>query len=266
MLPKSGLIAAIAIWTLVACAGMPANALAFEVASTSPFSYDLQRPVTRSLNELDARKSRDENTDAFGSTIIPVGRVAALSQWAKAEGSATLRDCAGATCTTPTGAKFRDAIIAARGMTPLAALSFVNTTVNRAVTYRAEKSDHWASVGETALSGRGDCEDYAIAKRALLIEAGFDDANLQFVVLKDIRRGLQHAVLIAHVDGVRYVLDNLSDTIAKDTLYRNYRPIASIIGGREYLHGFARTARIQTAVIPATLRPAFEVEAHWLSL
>lgn len=246
----------------------PQGALAFDVAVLSSSLPTVQSPTSRAPVDR-TMPGLDANGGAFGSTIIPVGTIAALSQWTSAARINAESDCGGTTCATPTGAQFVSAVAAARHLSALKAMLVINSSVNRAVTYRGDQNDHWASVTETVASGQGDCEDYAIAKRALLIKAGFDAQSLQFVVLNDTRRGLQHAVLVVHLEDARYVLDNLSDVVARDAAYSSYRPIASIIGDREFLHGFARAPAVRTAenALPATmLRPAFEVDARWLSL
>jgi len=50
-------------------------------------------------------------------------------------------------------------------------IAFVNREINRRVAYRPDADaggDHWATPCETLARGRGDCEDFAIAKHFLL--------------------------------------------------------------------------------------------------
>jgi predicted transglutaminase-like cysteine proteinase len=55
--------------------------------------------------------------------------------------------------------------------------------------------------------GKGDCEDYALAKRKLLIAAGLPARALRLAVVK--WNGEGHAVLTVATDHGDYVLDNL---------------------------------------------------------
>lgn len=52
----------------------------------------------------------------------------------------------------------------ARGLSILQQVRFVNKGVNRAISYRQDKGDDWASASRIFQTGEGDCEDYAIAK------------------------------------------------------------------------------------------------------
>jgi len=60
-------------------------------------------------------------------------------------------------------------------------------------------------------TGRGDCEDFALLKKKLLIEAGVAASNLLMVVAKS--KGERHAMLILRLNDGDYVLDNLSPEI-----------------------------------------------------
>jgi predicted transglutaminase-like cysteine proteinase len=59
----------------------------------------------------------------------------------------------------------------------------------------------------------GDCEDYALAKRAALIRLGFPMAALRIAVVR-LPRGEGHAVLTVVTDRGDYVLDNESDAVS----------------------------------------------------
>ena len=89
----------------------------------------------------------------------------------------------------------------------------VNRTVNRSVTPVTDM-DHWGLVDrwDYPLDGRGDCEDYALQKRKLLIQAGVPRQALLMTVVKD-QTGEGHAVLTVKTDRGDYVLDNMVDTI-----------------------------------------------------
>lgn len=91
----------------------------------------------------------------------------------------------------------------------------INREVNRAIRHREDSAvygrpDQWA-LGE---AGVGDCEDYALAKRAALIQAGIPARALS-IALVETRRGESHAVLLIDTDKGALVLDNLSPWIRR---------------------------------------------------
>ncbi len=59
---------------------------------------------------------------------------------------------------------------------------------------------------------KGDCEDYALLKRRMLMQAGFPRSALLMTVVKD-AHGDGHSVLMARTSGGDYVLDNLADEV-----------------------------------------------------
>lgn len=56
---------------------------------------------------------------------------------------------------------------------------------------------------------RGDCEDFALEKRRMLVEHGVPAAALSIAIVKT-RLGEEHAVLVVSTDAGDYVLDNLA--------------------------------------------------------
>lgn len=188
--------------------------------------------VTASIAPLPALeapiKRATPNYNVFRSVVVPVGKLAAFNQWGRVQPASTLA----------APKKFLGLIAEARELSQVDALKLVNREVNRAIRYRSDKGDQWQTLAQSAARGTGDCEDYAIAKMQLLAELGFTPDQLQFIVLKDTRRQLYHAVLAVHVGGKRYILDNLSNTAASDDIFRTYKPIVSFVGGKSFVHGF----------------------------
>lgn len=70
-------------------------------------------------------------------------------------------------------------------------------------------------------AGAGDCEDYALLKRRMLIEAGFPRQALLLTVVKE-QNGDGHSVLTVRTSRGEYVLDNLSREVKPwtETPYR----------------------------------------------
>ncbi len=63
--------------------------------------------------------------------------------------------------------------------------------------------EHW----DYPMDGLGDCEDYALLKRRLLIEAGWPRSSVLMTVVRD-QNGDGHAVLTVTTDRGDFVLDN----------------------------------------------------------
>ena len=83
----------------------------------------------------------------------------------------------------------------------------LNRAVNAQIKPRQESKDIW-SVNVLA----GDCEDYALTKRAKLIRLGFAPGALR-IALTRTPRGIGHAVLVIRSTDGDLVLDNRTDRI-----------------------------------------------------
>ncbi len=87
----------------------------------------------------------------------------------------------------------------------------VNQWVNAHVEPETDM-DHWglADRWDYPLDGKGDCEDYALLKRKMLIDLGYPRQALLMTVVKDgDEEG--HAVLTVKTNKGEFVLDNLND-------------------------------------------------------
>lgn len=99
-----------------------------------------------------------------------------------------------------TAAKFRD-------------IEQVNRTVNTSVQAITDM-DHWGVVDQWdyPTDGKGDCEDFALQKRKLLIAEGFPQQALLMTVVRD-GEGEGHAILTIKTNRGEFVLDNLNDRV-----------------------------------------------------
>ena len=87
-------------------------------------------------------------------------------------------------------------------------LASVNQGVNSSMRPRRDGgTDRWSVGGRT-----GDCEDFALTKRARLIAAGWPSSALSMTVVRT-RSGEGHAVLSVHTSQGTLVLDNLSKSV-----------------------------------------------------
>jgi predicted transglutaminase-like cysteine proteinase len=93
----------------------------------------------------------------------------------------------------------------------LAKIQRVNAYVNGSITPVSDM-DHWGVVDQWDIptDGKGDCEDYALLKRKMLMEEGFPRQALLMTVVKD-ANGDGHAVLTVKTTKGEYILDNMND-------------------------------------------------------
>ncbi|PPD43168.1 MAG: transglutaminase [Methylocystis sp.] len=89
----------------------------------------------------------------------------------------------------------------------------VNALVNHSVEPVSD-SEHVGVIDswDYPSDGKGDCEDYALMKRRLLIDAGFARGALLLTVVKD-QHGDGHSVLMVRTSRGDFVLDNLNDEV-----------------------------------------------------
>lgn len=95
----------------------------------------------------------------------------------------------------------------------LRTLASVNRIVNRNVREATDPAhwgveEHW----DLPIDGSGDCEDYALEKRRLLIERGFPRSALAIAIAWTVERQ-GHSVLLVRTEGGDIVLDDGSDEV-----------------------------------------------------
>lgn len=83
--------------------------------------------------------------------------------------------------------------------------------------------DHWGVVEKWSYptDGYGDCEDYVLQKRKMLIDAGWPREALLVTVVRD-KKGEGHAVLTVKSDKGEFILDNQNEDVVAwtETGYR----------------------------------------------
>ena len=133
-------------------------------------------------------------------------------------------------CPSDAAIKFRDIVNKASGYEGRAKLIYINRAVNLAVKYTKDTEkhgipDHWAAPFDTLESGKGDCEDYAITKFALLraVHWPANDLRLVLVYIRSIRE--YHAVEATHLGQDWLILDNARLGIFPDTRLPSYHPL-----------------------------------------
>ena len=98
----------------------------------------------------------------------------------------------------------------------------VNKRVNETVKPLSDL-EHWGVLERWSYpdDGYGDCEDYVLLKRRMLMQSGWPRQSLLITVVRD-KRGDGHAVLTVKTDRGEFVLDNQNEEVLlwSDTGYR----------------------------------------------
>ena len=136
-------------------------------------------------------------------------------------------------------------------------LDEANRAVNMAIRYASDfalhgEADRWTAPLATFAIGKGDCEDYAIAKFVALTEAGFPRDDLQLVLVRDRAVRQDHAVLAARLDGHWLILDSRRSDLMDDNDASSFTPLFAINhrGVQLFAAPFANGERIPlTAVL-----------------
>lgn len=180
--------------------------------------------------------------DVFGSVALRVARTPLDARWAQVK----------RTKLGGSAARFAKSLGRADAV---ARIEAVNRYVNHRVRYVADRRQNgrtgaWSTAGDTLKRGRGDCEDYAIAKLHMLRLAGIADRDLYLVIVKDLVRRSDHAVLVVRAAGRLLVLDNGIDKLLDSDAIDDYRPVLTFAAGGKWTHGY----RVQrTPVIMASI-------------
>ena len=168
--------------------------------------------------------------DVFGTVALRIGHTPLDARWKRVEHSPVVG----------TAARFAEG---QRGKKAVERLEAVNWYVTKRVRFVDDsvalgRPDVWSAANDTLSRGRGDCEDYAIAKLAMLRRAGFSDRNLYLVILRDTVRRADHAVLVVRASGHMYVLDNGTDELLDSESVQDYRPIFTFAANGVWTHGY----------------------------
>ena len=114
-----------------------------------------------------------------------------------------------------------------------AQLEEANQGVNAAIRYVSDLAqfgelDRWSAALSTFATGKGDCEDYAIAKYVALGEAGFPKEDMRLLLVRDRSVRQDHSVLAARLDGRWMILDNRWSELKEDSAKLNFAPLFAI--------------------------------------
>ena len=117
-------------------------------------------------------------------------------------------------------------------------LELVNKRINAAIEYVTDQeqwhvADRWSPPLSEAAdgsfeTGKGDCEDFAIAKFIALREAGTPEADLRVLIVRDRSAGDFHAVLGVRLGGNWMLLDNRFSRLVESTSATYFQPLFAV--------------------------------------
>jgi len=136
------------------------------------------------------------------------------------------------TC-TPAARRFLKIVEAVKAQTGRNRIAEANRDINAVVRYVTDYAqfgelDRWTTPLQTLASGRGDCEDYAIAKYAVLHRAGFAEQDMRLVLVHDRAVRADHAVLAVRHEGKWLILDNRHSVLNEDGEQRQFTPLFAL--------------------------------------
>jgi len=134
---------------------------------------------------------------------------------------------------------WKDDLTALKGKPLYEMANDVNNLMNK-IRYIGDKknwgrSDYWETPIEF-LSYGGDCEDFAIAKYVSLRALGVPDKAMRIAVVKDLEKGIPHAILIVYTEQGPMVLDNQIKQMTSANRINHYKPIFTINRSAWWLH------------------------------
>lgn len=140
---------------------------------------------------------------------------------------------AGTRCTNVVAQKYLALIEESRRLPERARIAQINRVINATIRYTSDEEqfgqpDVWTAPLATLSSGRGDCEDYAIAKYVALRDAGFAAEDLRLLIVHDRNARQDHAVTGVRQGGQWLMLDNRHDILLEQKDARHFIPLFAL--------------------------------------
>jgi predicted transglutaminase-like cysteine proteinase len=202
--------------------------------------------------------------EPFGLKAVPLMHGALLAKWSgvaaeiRAENDilASCRDRSGP-C-PPAAQRFLAVIDSGRAHDGRARIGIINRAVNLAIRPTSDLAqwgvpDRWSAPLATFTTGRGDCEDYAIAKYVALRAAGVAEDDMRLVIIRDLAAEEDHAVLVVRFEARWIVLDNRWLTLVEDREMRRVVPL--FVLAHDGVKEFAPTAIANLRPVTAPAEP-----------
>lgn len=164
---------------------------------------------------------------------------------------------------TPAARQYLAIVDEARKREGRARIEVVNRSINATIRYMSDIAQHgvvdvWSAPLASLTSGRGDCEDYAIAKYAALRDAGVAANDLRLLLVHDRAARQDHAVVAVRSDGRWLVLDNRHLMVTAAAELPQFVPLFALglDGVRLFAAPYARLPTLDGHAIPAAPQDA----------
>jgi predicted transglutaminase-like cysteine proteinase len=165
--------------------------------------------------------------EPFGLDAVMVTSGGVMAKWEGliadiAAEKDVLDECRTEAQVCPAAARKFTAIIAdGRAHEGRARIGIINRDINLAIRPTSDIAqwgveDRWSAPLATFATGRGDCEDYAIAKYVALREAGVAESDIRLLIVRDLTSGEDHAVTATRLDDKWILLDNRRLALLED--------------------------------------------------
>ena len=213
-------------------------------ATTPPANIARTDPGDVAPGKLPGRVTAKPDNEPFGVSTVRARQGLLWTKWRKvrraikAEAPALVRCRATASRCSRAAAHFAAIVGDAARRHGRARLELVNQRVNDAIRYVSDEEqwhrrDRWSAPFDrhhrgSFDTGKGDCEDYAIAKYVALRDAGTPAHDLRLLVVRDTTARSYHAVLAARQDGQWLLLDNRWRRLIPDNEARFFTPLFAL--------------------------------------
>jgi predicted transglutaminase-like cysteine proteinase len=197
-------------------------------------------PPAEALPHLEKPGTDLPHIDAsFRFNILPVKGGDVLVKWNGVKAAMRAESEVFARCrqnmnACPKGAKSFLAIVdEGRSLSGRARIGVINRAINMAIEPVSDMAqwgvpDRWSAPFETFTTGKGDCEDYAIAKYVALGEAGIAADDIKLMIVRNTAANEDHAVTAVRLDGTWIILDNRWLKMVEDAAMSQAVPLFSL--------------------------------------
>ncbi len=203
--------------------------------------------------------------EPFGREVLPVFDGEILAKWNGLiadirDESDVLTRCRENAQSCPMAArKFLAVIADGHAHDGRARFGVINRAINLAIEPMSDLAqwgvpDRWSAPLATLATGRGDCEDYAIAKYVALKETGVSEDDLRLVIVRDLGSGQDHAVVAARLETKWIVLDNRWLVLLDDLEMPRVLPLFAL--GHDGVKAFVSTPIVAAGASVATASAA----------
>ena len=198
-------------------------------------TLDPAEPSIKSLGAATAVRS-PATAEPFGLDVVRVTSGQVLRKWRGVQAeiraeNEILSRCRASAELCPAAARAFLAIVAqGQAHTGRARIGMINRAINLSIRSTSDLAqwgvtDRWSAPLVTLTTGRGDCEDYAIAKYVALLQAGVAAQDVRLVILRDLASDVDHAVVATRLAGEWIILDNRWLALVKDSETRRMIPL-----------------------------------------